>query len=200
MTASLVVEPLTGERFDALAALFREGGDARSCWCMFWRLRGKDFSEAKVPQLRGRLEGLAAGPLAPGLVAFRGDRAVGWCSLGPREDFDRLEHSRVIPRVDDKPVWSIVCFAVSKTARGEGVAGALLEAAVKWARKKGAKALEAYPVEVEAGSTVNAESAYTGTLPMFEHAGFKVVSATDSKANGRPRVVVRRDLRSCCRR
>jgi GNAT superfamily N-acetyltransferase len=195
VTASLVVEPLTGERFDALAALFREGGDPRSCWCMFWRLRGKDFSGAKVPQLRGRLEGLAAGPLAPGLIAFRGDRAVGWCSLGPREDFDRLEHSRVIPRVDDKPVWSIVCFAVSKTARGEGVAGALLEAAIEWARKQGAKTLEAYPVDVEPGTTVNAESAYTGTLPMFEQAGFGVVSATDSKAAGQPRVVVRRDLR-----
>lgn len=195
MTTSLVVEPLSAERFEALAALFREGGDPRSCWCMFWRVRGKEFSGAKVPELRGRMAALAAGPLAPGLVAFRGGRAVGWCSLGPREDFDRLERSRVIPRVDDKPVWSIVCFAVSKSARGEGVAGALLEAAVKWARKHGAKILEAYPVEVEPGSTVTAESADTGTLPMFERAGFLVVSTTDSKAGGRPRVIVRRDLR-----
>jgi GNAT superfamily N-acetyltransferase len=195
VTASLVVEALTPERFDALASLFKEGGDPRSCWCMFWRLRGKDFSEAKVPQLRGRLAKLAAGPVAPGLVAFRGDRAVGWCSLGPREDFDRLEHSRVLPRIDDKPVWSIVCFAVSKTARGEGVAATLLQAAVAWARKHGAKILEAYPVDVEPGGTVNAEAAYTGTLPMFERARFKVVSTTDSKAAGRPRVLVRRDLR-----
>jgi GNAT superfamily N-acetyltransferase len=193
--ASLVVEPLTAERFEALAGLFKEGGDPRSCWCMFWRVRGKDFSGAKVPELRERLAALAAGPLAPGLVAFRGDRAVGWCSLGPREDFDRLEHSRVIPRVDDKPVWSIVCFAVSKTARGEGVAATLLEAAMKWARKHGAKILEAYPVEVKPATTVNAESAYTGTVPMFARAGFTVVSPTGSKAAGRPRVVVRRDLR-----
>jgi GNAT superfamily N-acetyltransferase len=195
VTTSLVVEPLTAERFEALAALFKEGGDPRSCWCMFWRVRGRDFSGAKVPDLRGRLAALAAGPLAPGLVAFRGDRAVGWCSLGPREDFDRLERSRVIPRIDDKPVWSIVCFAVSKTARGEGVAGELLEAAVRWASEHGAKVLEAYPVDVEPGSTVNAESAYTGTVPMFVRAGFTVVSPTDSKAAGRPRVVVRRDLR-----
>jgi len=195
VTASLLVKPLTAEGFDALAALFKEGGDPRSCWCMFWRLRGKDFSAAKVPELRGRLAGLADGPLAPGLIAFRGGRPVGWCSLGPREDFERLEHSRVIPRVDDQPVWSIVCFAVSKTARGEGVAAALLDAAAKWAGKQGARILEAYPVEADPGSTVSPESAYTGTLPMFERAGFKVVSATDSKANGRRRVVVRRDLR-----
>src|SRR3954471_1258745 len=115
MTASLVVRPLTPERFDALAAMFMEGGDPRSCWCMFWRMRGKDFSGANVSQLRGRLAELTAGPRPPGLVAFRGDRAVGWCSLGPRDDFDRLERSRVIPHVDAEPVWSIVCFAVSRT-------------------------------------------------------------------------------------
>jgi GNAT superfamily N-acetyltransferase len=195
MTASLVVKPLTAERFDALAALFREGGDPRSCWCMFWRLRGREFSEAKVPELRSRFEGVAGGPLAPGLVAFRGDQAVGWCSLGPREAFERLEHSRVIPRVDDEPVWSIVCFAVSKTARGEGVAGALLDAAVMWAGQQGATTLEAYPVDVEPGTEVNAEAAYTGTLPLFERAGFHVVSPTASKAAGHPRVIVRRDLR-----
>jgi GNAT superfamily N-acetyltransferase len=199
MAEAVVVEPLTPRTFDALANLFKEGGDPRWCWCMFWRLAGKDFSEAKVPQLRGRLEALAAGPLPPGLVALRGDRAVGWCSLGPRGDFQRLERSRVIPRVDDQPVWSIVCFAVSKTARGEGVAAALLEAAVKWAREQGARVLEAYPVEIEPGATVNADSAFTGTVAMFERTGFRVVSATGSKAAGRPRVVVRRTLRSTSR-
>jgi GNAT superfamily N-acetyltransferase len=190
MAERLVIEPLTADRFDTLAALFNEGGDPRWCWCMFWRVRGKEFSEAKVPELRGRLAGLAAGPLAP-----RDGRAVGWCSLGPREDFERLERSRVIPRIDDAPVWSIVCFAVSKGARGEGVAATLLNAAVEWAREQGATMLEAYPVDVEAGTTANAESVYTGTLRMFERAGFTVVSATDSKAGGQPRVVVRRDLR-----
>jgi GNAT superfamily N-acetyltransferase len=83
---------------------------------------------------------------------------------------------------------------VRGTARGEGVAAALLDAAVDWAREQGAKTLEAYPVEVEPGATMNAESAYTGTIAMFERTGFKVVSATGSKAAGRPRVVVRRQL------
>jgi GNAT superfamily N-acetyltransferase len=195
VTGPLRVEPLTADRFDALASLFKEGGDPRWCWCMFWRLAGKDFTQAKVPELRGRLATLAEGALAPGLVAFRDDRAVGWCSLGPREDFARLERSRVIPHLDGERVWSIVCFAVSKDARGEGIAAALLDAAVKWATKRGAATLEAYPVQTEPGTSVNAESAYTGTLPMFERAGFTVLSETGSKAAGRPRVVVRRDLR-----
>jgi GNAT superfamily N-acetyltransferase len=200
MAEAVVVQPLTTGTFDALAALFLEGGDARSCWCMFWRLAGKDFAAAKVPQLRTGLEELAAGPRPPGLVAFRGARAVGWCSLGPRKDFQRLERSRVIPRVDDEPVWSIVCFAVSKTARGEGVAANLLEAAVNWARDEGATTLEAYPVEVEPGATMDPDSAYTGTVAMFERAGFTVVSATGSSAGGRPRVVVRRTLGRTARR
>ena len=195
MTEPLVIEPLTADRFEALASFFKEGGDASWCWCQFWRLRSKDFGEAKVPQLRGRLRDLAAAPLAPGLVAFRGERAVGWCSLGPREDFERLERSRVIPRVEGTAVWSVVCFAVSKSARGEGVASTLLGGAVEWAREQGARVLEAYPVDVDDGATIDADAAYTGTLPMFERAGFRVVAPTDSKASGRPRVVVRRDLR-----
>jgi GNAT superfamily N-acetyltransferase len=141
--SGLRIEPLTIDRFDDLAALFREGGDPRWCFCMYWRLRGKDFSAATVARNRARLRDLAGGPLAPGLVAYRGDRAVGWCSLGPREDFERLERSRIIPRVDDQSVWSIVCFAVSKSARGEGVAAVLLEAATEWAGEQGAKILEA---------------------------------------------------------
>ena len=163
---------------------------------MFWRLRSKDFSAATVAQNRARLRDLAAGPLAPGLVAYRGDRAVGWCSLGPREDFERLERSRIIPRVDDQAVWSIMCFAVSKSARGEGVAAQLLDAATAWAGRQGAKLLEAYPVDTEPGMAINPDAAYMGTLPMFERAGFRVVSPTGAKAAGRPRVVVRRDLRS----
>jgi GNAT superfamily N-acetyltransferase len=192
--SGLRIEPLTVDCFDDLAALFREGGDARSCWCMFWRLRSKDFSAATVAQNRARLRDLAAGPLAPGLVAYRGDRAVGWCSLGPRQDFERLERSRIIPRVDDQAVWSIICFAVSSSARGEGVAAELLGAATAWASGHGAKILEAYPVDTEPGTAINPESAYMGTLPMFDRARFQVVSPTGATAAGRPRVVVRKRL------
>jgi GNAT superfamily N-acetyltransferase len=192
--SGLRIEPLTVDCFDDLAGLFREGGDPRWCFCMYWRLRGKDFSAATVAKNRARLRDLAAGPLAPGLVAYRGERAVGWCSLGPREDFERLERSRIIPRVDDQAVWSIVCFAVSKSARGEGVAVKLLDAASAWAGGHGAKILEAYPVETEPGTAINPDSAYMGTLPMFERAGFQVVSPTGATAAGRPRVVVRKRL------
>jgi GNAT superfamily N-acetyltransferase len=190
------VEPLTAETWDALAEMFRTGGgDPRWCYCQFWRLRAKDFSALKVPQLRERLHDQALSDQPPGLVALDDDRAVGWVSLGPRTDFERVVRSKVIPTIDARPVWSIVCFAVASTARGQGVGRRLLNAAIEYARTRGAEALEAYPVRVDAGAAISAESAFTGTLPMFERAGFTVVAdrASDPSSSNL-RVVVRREL------
>ena len=197
------VVPLAPDTWDALAVLFREGGDPRWCWCQYWRLRSKDFAALKVPELRARLAAQAASPEPPGLVALEPDpegaegreRAVGWVSLGPLASYDRIVRSKVIPRVDDRPVWSVVCFAVASSARGRGVGTALLDAAVTYARDRGAVALEAYPVLVEPGESIVAESAFTGTLPMFERAGFMVVADRASDPSSRHRrVVVRREL------
>jgi ribosomal protein S18 acetylase RimI-like enzyme len=192
---SFEVKPLTGETWDALAELFREGGDPRWCWCQHWRLRSKDMAAAKVPELRERLHEQATSPEPPGLVAFDGERAVGWVSLGPRTDFERIVRSRVIPTIDDRPVWSIVCFAVSTTARGQGVARALLDAAIGYAREREADALEAYPVAIDHGEPIHPDAAFTGTLPMFERAGFRVVADRASDPSSRHRrVVVRHEL------
>jgi ribosomal protein S18 acetylase RimI-like enzyme len=193
--AAVRIEPLTASTWDALAELFREGGDPRWCWCQHWRLRSKDMAAAKVPELRERLRAQASSDQPPGLVAFDGDRAVGWVSLGPRTDFERIVRSRVIPTIDDRPVWSIVCFAVSESARGQGLARALLDAAIEYARDRGATTLEAYPIVLAGNEPSSAEAAFTGTLPMFERAGFEVVAerASDPAAS-RQRVVVRREL------
>jgi ribosomal protein S18 acetylase RimI-like enzyme len=189
------IVPASIETWPALEALFREGGDPRWCWCQFWRLRSKDFSAAKVPELRHRLRKQAESD-QPLEGHGESARAVGWVSLGPREDFERIVRSRVIPTIDDRPVWSITCFAVSASARGRGVARALLDGAIAFARERGADALEAYPVLVAEGEGIHPESAFTGTLPMFERAGFHVVAerASDPSAS-HLRVVVRRELR-----
>ena len=196
--ADLDIRPLTPETWDALAALFAEGGDPARCWCIFYRDRASGASPAQAPGNRQRLQELtntqaAEGGVAPGLVALRDGRAVGWVSVGPREDYDRLEHSRVMARVDDRPVWAVVCFVVSKAARGQGVGGALLEAAAQYAREHGATLLEGYPIETE-GKRVSSASAYNGTRGMFERAGFEVVTTRRAAPNARPRHVVRRAL------
>src|SRR5262245_57164149 len=112
----LAIVPLIPERFPDLAALFEEGGDPKWCWCMYFRARGRDWSNSTAAGNRAELEALTERPLAPGLVAYADARAVGWVSLGPREDYERLSYSKVLAPIDDTPVWSIVCFVVSRKA------------------------------------------------------------------------------------
>jgi GNAT superfamily N-acetyltransferase len=191
----LTILPLTAEAWPALAALFEEGGDPAWCWCQFWRTSGfKGSRDDEKAANRARLEAQAAGPTAPGLVALtREGHAVGWVSLGPREDFDRLERSRVRPRLDAVAVWSVVCFVVSRKARRQGVGGQLLEAAIAYAREHDAPALEAYPVDTSTGRPTG-PTLYTGTLSTFLRAGFRVVRQIDSPQATVSRSIVRLDL------
>jgi GNAT superfamily N-acetyltransferase len=187
------IEPLTAARWPSLAALFAKGGDPRWCWCMFWRYRAKDFADRPVAVNRAELEARADEDPALGLVAVADGDVVAWCSLGPRRAFDRLERSRTIPRLDDRPVWAIVCFVVGERVRGMGLTRALIDAAVAYAADYGAPAIEAYPADMGEGK-ITAAAAYVGSLSTFLAAGFELVSDTDSSTGGRPRVVVRREL------
>jgi GNAT superfamily N-acetyltransferase len=194
------IVPLSPALWPKLTALFEEGGDPRWCWCTFWRVRARDFSNSTADANRDHLRGLVkagsgsdSSARLPGLVAVESDRVIGWVSLGPRSDFDRLEHSRVRPRLDDRPVWSIVCFVVSRKTRRQGVAGRLLHAAVDYARANGAPAVEAYPVDT-AGGKVPAANLYTGAWSTFEAAGFSVAREVDSPQATVRRLIVRREL------
>jgi GNAT superfamily N-acetyltransferase len=195
----LDIHPLTPARLPDLATLFGQGGDPKWCWCSFYRVRGVDFRSATPAGNRGILEGavaeLAPQGRAPGLVAYRDGEAVGWVSLGPRDDYERLQHSRVLAPLDERPVWSIVCFVVARAARRQGVAHALLSAAVDYAREHGATLLEGYPLETD-GGRVPAANAYKGTVAMFERAGFKVVERRQANAASSPRPIVRRAIRA----
>jgi GNAT superfamily N-acetyltransferase len=185
------VFPLTPDRFPDLSALFEEGGDPRWCWCTYFRTRGRDWSNSTAAGNRAELEAFAERALVPGLVAYLDDRAVGWVSLAPREDYERLATSKVLAPLDDVPVWSVVCFVVSRQARRQGVAMALLDAAIEYARSHGATTLEAYPVEVPKGERIPSANAYHGTLSMFERAGFTVVERRQWNATSPVRPIVR---------
>jgi GNAT superfamily N-acetyltransferase len=189
----LKVVPLTPERFPEVAALFEEGGDPKWCWCVYFRFRGRDWSNSTAGQNRAALEDLTATGRPPGLVAYQDGRAVGWVSLGPREEYERLAWSKVLAPVDDTPVWSIVCFVVSRRARGRGSAATMLDAAVAYAREEGATTLEAYPVAAGDGR-IPAANAYRGTLSMFEKAGCHVVVRRQYNATSPIRPIVRRSL------
>jgi GNAT superfamily N-acetyltransferase len=130
---------------------------------------------------------------APGLVAYRDDAAVGWTSLGPRQHYERLAFSTILAPLDDRPVWSIVCFVVGRRERGRGVAVALLQAAIDHARANGATTLEAYPVDT-GGDRIASAKVYRGTLSMFERAGFSVVARRLAQPGSAPRPIVRLEL------
>ena len=194
MADELEIHPLDRSRLPDLAALFGQGGDPRWCWCAFYRVRSVDFRTSTPESNRAVLEGavdeVAADGRAPGLVAYRDGEPIGWVSVGPRDDYARLQHSKILAPLDDAPVWSIVCFVVARRARGSGVASALLEAAVEYARAHGATLLEAYPVDTSAGR-VSAATAYKGTLHMYERLGFEVVARRQANRTSPERPIVR---------
>jgi GNAT superfamily N-acetyltransferase len=193
------IVPVTPDIWPAVADLFAEGGDPRWCSCMYWRVRGLDFRNSTAKSnsraMAAVVEAAAAdGSPAPGLVALDEDgRAVGWVAVSPRTAYERIERSTRIPKLDERPVWSIVCFVVSRRVRGRGVARVLLDAAVAHARSAGAPAIEAYPAD-PGGKRLTAAAAYTGTLAVFEAAGFVKLADTLSRTGGVPRVLVRREL------
>jgi ribosomal protein S18 acetylase RimI-like enzyme len=174
------VLPLTPERWPDLEAIFNAKGCsvARGCWCMYYRRSGTRGSlprgTTRAQANRAELKALVDAGEPPGLLAHRGKLPVGWISLGPREQFARLQRSPVMKAVDNRPVWSIICFVVRPEYRGQGVAHALLRGAIAYARKHGAKLLEAYPVDKSGLS--NDDSMWFGAKSMYDSAGFEEVA------------------------
>jgi GNAT superfamily N-acetyltransferase len=190
--AKLIVLPATPARWPDVEAIFGAKGCsvARGCWCMHYRRSGTLASvTSRAKTYRAGLKALVETGKSPGLVAYRDDVPVGWVSLAPREEFARLERSPVMKPVDDKPVWSIICFVVPAEHRGQGVARALLQGAIAYAREHGATVVEAYPVDKRDPSKDDAM--WFGAKSMYDHAGFREV------ARRKPtRPVVRLDLRA----
>ncbi len=170
----LEIHPLTPERWGDLEALFGPRGACGGCWCMWWRLKRSEFEKRKGPKNQQALRRIVDSGEVPGLLAYVRGAPVAWCSLGPRERYPVLDRSRVLKRVDDQPVWSIVCFFVARAFRHRGVMVALLRAAVRYAKKQGARIIEGYPVEPRKARVPDA-FAWVGTAAAFTQAGFEEV-------------------------
>lgn len=155
---------------------------------MTWRLQRKEYEQLKGDGNKDAMHDLVKNGNTTGLLAFAGDQAVGWCSLGPRDIFTRLASSRILKPVDDTFVWSIVCFYIQKNYRKQGVLSSLITAAVAFAREQGASVLEAYPIDPAKDSMPDV-FAFTGIASAFLKAGFKEVAR-----NAATRPVMRLDL------
>ncbi len=177
-THPIEVHPLTPERWNDLLTLFSGpgGSQVRGCWCMFYRRSGRanippDLSAAQFNQRA--LKALVDEGVAPGLLGYRSGKPIAWVSLGPREDYAKLAKSPVMKPVDDKPVWSVVCFFTSLPARGEGISQIMLAHATEFARANGARLLEAYPVD--RSDRGRDDSMWFGAKSMYDKAGFKEI-------------------------
>lgn len=175
----VTVRPLTPSRWPDLEAVFEAKGCSipRGCWCMYYRESGRQavpagmrLADARKARLRALCE---AGP-PPGLIAYAGRTPLGWVTLGPRSDFLKLQRSPVMKPVDEAPVWSVVCFVVPPRHRHRGVARALLDGAIAYAARRGARLLEAYPVDKkERGRD---DWLWHGPKSMYDKAGFTEVA------------------------
>ena len=145
---------------------------------MYYRLSGKSGYPRPGDTQRSRskqaLKALASHDPPPGLIGYRGKTPVGWVSLGPRQDFAKLARSVVMKAVDDKPVWSVICFVVPSEFRRQGVARELLAGAVAYAKKRGVTLLEAYPVDK--ADPAAADASWFGSKSMYDEAGFVEVA------------------------
>jgi len=176
----LTTHPLTPERWPDLEAVFNAKGCsvARGCWCMYYRVSGPQpwpsSGSPRAQASRAAFRKIVESGEPPGLIAYAGKEPVGWVALGPRKDYPKLQRSPVMKPVDDEPVWSITCFVVPAPYRGQGVAKALLAAAVAYAKRRGVRLLEGYPVDKPQRSS--ADSMWFGSKSMFDAAGFDEVA------------------------
>lgn len=166
--------PLTPDRWGDLETLFGKSGAWGGCWCMWWRQSTSEFDKLHGEQNRVAMRGIVNAGRVPGILLYREDQPVGWCSIAPRDEFPRLNRSPLLKPVDEEPVWSIVCFYVARASRHQGFNGKLLQAALAYAKERGAKVVEGYPLDTNR-KDYPTPSAWTGFLQTFQGAGFAEV-------------------------
>ncbi|HET7691587.1 MAG TPA: GNAT family N-acetyltransferase [Gemmatimonadota bacterium] len=167
---ALTFHPATPDRWGDVETLFGDRGACAGCWCMYWRLDAKAYTAGKGAGNRAALRRIVRRGEEPGILAYAGKEPIGWCAIAPREEYPRLDRSRVLARLDDTPVWSISCLFVARPWRRRGVSRALIEAAVAHARSRGARVLEGYPVDPAAPQAD--AFVWTGIASAYERAGF----------------------------
>ena len=177
----LQFHPVTPARLPELTRFMAKHGKFRYCACMRWRMTSSEFNRSTRESRAATLERLARAGTPIGVLACLDQEPVGWCSVAPREQYAGLERYRALPRIDERPVWSVACFFVSATLRRRRMTFGILKAAVDYAGTQGAEIVEGYPVDP--GPPLYT---YMGSPATFRTAGF-----TDVTPCGQTRRVMR---------
>jgi len=174
----LTFEPLTKANWNKFVQLFGNKGACGNCWCMYYRLQKSDYQEGKTDDgNKEAMKELVWEDKPTGILGFYEGQAIAWCAFAPREDFIKLENSRVHKRIDNKSVWSIPCFFIDKNFRRHGVSIELLKGVIRYARYVGIKIIEAYPTTPTQEKLADS-FAWIGLYKSFERAGFEIVDRT----------------------
>ncbi|MGQ0675698.1 MAG: GNAT family N-acetyltransferase [Rhodospirillales bacterium] len=172
--AKLRFAPATAGRWNDIERLFGPRGAMAGCWCMWWRLSRAEFKKGAGAGNRLAFKRIVERGAAPGILAYEGGEPVGWCSVAPKADFASLDRSRT-KRLDDTPTdpktWAVTCFFIPRPHRGKGLSEALLREAAAYARQRGARTVEGYPID--AGKKEMDFTAFMGTVAVFQRCGFK---------------------------
>ena len=172
---ALDFQPVTPERWDDLEQLFGPRGAMGGCWCMWWRIKRKDFENQQGEGNRAAMRSIVESGKVPGILAYAHGKPVAWCSVAPREDFPVLDRSPILKRVDDRHVWSVVCFFMAKDYRHMGLSSRMLQAAVAYAAENGAGIVEGYPITPKKDQAPDMYI-FTGLESTFVKAGFVEVA------------------------
>ena len=169
--------PLTPARWDDFETLFGPNGACAGCWCAWFLMTNREFTEAKKEGHKQLMRDLVDTGVEPGIIAYADGVPAGWVALAPRERYKRLATSKQLGAVDDKAVWVIPCFFIHRDYRRQGLMGKLLTAAIDYAKSRGVKTLEAFPLDVE--GKMSSIQMYTGKSSVFYELGFNEVARRD---------------------
>lgn len=196
---SLRILPANEASWDDLQTVLGERGEAHRCQCQWFKTRAPEWRalsvEERAERLRGQTDcGYPDSGTTTGLIAYLEDEPVGWCAVEPRTEYPRLLTSRIPwsgreESKTDGTVWVVSCFVTRTGYRRRGVSRELVAAAVDFARERGARALEGYPIAVQPGQEYSWGELYVGSRGMFMAAGFRQVSSPTER-----RVVMRIDF------
>ena len=173
----------TAECWNDVVAVMGTRGDQSRCWCQWFRHDRPGFYATTTAQRRAALQVQVEAPPPPGVLVYDDAGAPsGWCAVAPRADYPRLATYRMAPATaNEDGLWSVTCFIVRVGQRRKGLAEVLLDGAVDLARRHGARAVEAYPLDLTVRAASSAEL-FHGPLSVFLELGFREVGARPAPA------------------
>jgi GNAT superfamily N-acetyltransferase len=188
MTPEVTIVPANEASWEDLQAVLGMRGDPHRCQCQRYKMQPREsWASVGAKELAFRLRtqtdcGHPESGKTSGLVAYLDGEPVGWCAVEPRTAYARLLRSTRVPwagRAEDKTddsVWAVTCFVTRAGFRRRGVSRALARAAVDFARERGARALEGYPMITQPGQEITWGELHVGSRSIFADAGFEEVS------------------------